>query len=221
MKPSHACTLAAAALASSASAVTHTFDFDAFASGTQANTITQPAGLDVTFHNAYFGPDIDPITLEPIPGTERWRVDDTAPPVVIDNPETYGRGPAPSPLNALECLFQPVLVNFTNPFNFDADGFRAVLDNDPFGFNGFLPGFGDIAVLFLASSGAEIARLQVDQTTPGFQVSGGGYQNVASLLLPGGAFYDNIFFSGVAVPAPGAASLLALAGAGAAFRRRR
>lgn len=207
------------ATATAGVSISHTFDFDAFAPGAQANSFPQPPGLGASFWNAVYAPDLDPFGA-PIPGTERWRVDETAPPVIVDDPLVYGRGAAPSVPNALEALFQPVLINLETPFNLDTNGFSAVLDNDTFGFNGFLPGFHDIAVLFLDPFGVELGRLQVNQTQPGFVVSGGGLQNVASILLPGGAFYDNIFISGVAVPTPGAVALLGLAGLVGVRRRR-
>jgi hypothetical protein len=206
---------AAAALAGSASAsIVHTFTWDEQATGSLANSFAQPPGLGVTFSFAALLPETDEFG-DVIPGSERWRQDLTAPPVIVDNPQNFGRGNAPSPVNALEALFQPVLISFAAPFTLDPAGFSAVLDNDVFGANGFLPGNADIAVQFLDAGANPLLITPVDQTTPGYVVSGGGL-TVSSILLPAGAFYDNVFISGIPEPT---SVLLMLAG-GLLVRRR-
>lgn len=205
--------------AATAQTVTHEFTFDGVPIMTPASSLAQPDGLGLGFFGAVFAPDENEFG-EPIPGTERWRIDADAPAVVVDDPSRFGRGQAPSPTNALEALFQPVLLTFEVPFNLGAGGFSTVLDNDPFGDNGFLPGFEGIAVHFFDADFGLIERLPVDQTEPGFEVLAGGYANVGSILLPAGAFYDNLRISGTPVPGAGAGALLGLAGAVAARRRK-
>lgn len=203
--------------AASGGMVDFTYNFDGVPILTEANTLPGPSGLGVEFVNAVLSPDLDSFG-DPIPGTTRWRPDITAPAVTVDDPSRYGRGAAPSPSNALEALFQPVLIIFDVPFN--VDSFSTTLDNDTFGANGFLPGFADIAVQFFAWGTARVGNVPVDQTTAGFQVSAGSIANVGAILLPAGAFYDDLRLTGTVVPTPGPAALFSL-GLLAMARRRR
>ncbi len=203
-----------------AQVVNHEFTFDGVPAGTAVNSLSQPPTLRLTFDNAHFAPRLNSQGF-PIPGTERWRPDLNAPAVIVDDPSLFGRGQAPSPSNALEALFQPVLLTFRIPLDIDANGFRTVLDNDTFGFNGFLPGFENIAVHFFDPTATLIDRVQVDQTTPGFEVLTGSHANVKWILLPAGAFYDNLRIAGTVIPTPSAAGLIALAGLFALGRHRR
>lgn len=200
-----------------AAGISYEFTFDDVATGTAANALPQPPALGVSFYNAEYTPDLDP-QGDPIPGTEKWRIDNSAPTVIVDNPNNYGRGDAPSPLNALEALFQPVLVLFPAPFDIDPAGLSMVLDLDTFGTNGLLPGNEQIAVQFLNAASSLISSVRVDQTTPGYVVNAGPVTDVSAMLLPAGAFYDNLSISGV--PEPTSLALLAI-GAAAASRRRR
>lgn len=209
-----ALSVAAIAAGANAGVASHTFTFDDLEPGANANFTSQPDSFGVSFHYGVFSPDVDEFG-DPIPGSERWRIDTEAPDVIVDNPETYGRGPAPSGQLALEALFQPVIIAFQDPASIAH--FSATLDNDTFGFNGFLPGFEDISLQFFREDGSLIQRFAIDQTTPGFVVEASGLSDVSFALLAGGAFYDNIF---IAIPAPGAAGLFGLAGV-AAIRRRR
>jgi hypothetical protein len=199
--------------------VTHEFTFDGVPAGTPVNTLVQPRRLGAVFHNAYFGPRFNQQGF-PIPGPERWRIDRSAPDVLVDDPSLFGRGPAPSPENALEALLQPVLITFRTPLTLEPSGLSLILDNDTFGFNGLLPGYEDVAVHLFDASAQLIERIGVDQTTPGFQVSTGGQVGVKWMLLPAGAFYDNLHISATPVPAPGAVSVLLGAAAVALPRRR-
>jgi hypothetical protein len=117
-------------------------------------------------------------------------VDSTAPEVLVDNPDLYGRGAAPSPENALEVLFQPVLLRLGGLT--DSLVFRTTLDLDTYGDNGFLPGFEDIDIQFLGTGGVPLLSLPVDQTAPGFYAEAGPLNGVAEILFPAGAFYDDL-----------------------------
>jgi hypothetical protein len=214
MRSLMALSIAALATGASAGVVSHTFNFDDLTPGANANDTFQPSGLGVSFFYGVFSPDEDEFG-DPIPGSERWRIDTEAPDVIVDNPATYGRGPAPSGLLALEALFQPVLITFDNPTG--VLNFSATLDNDTFGFNGFLPGLEDISLQFYRNDGSLIQRFAIDQTTPGFMVEASGLSDVSFALLAGGAFYDDI---SITIPTPGVAGLFSVAGL-AAFRRRR
>ena len=210
----------AVGLTTSASAqVSYEFTFDDAPAGTQANSLSQPTGLNVSFHFAVFAPDQDEFG-DDIPGSEHWQIDLTAPPVLIDNPADWGRGDAPSVPHALEAVFQPVMILFDTPFNLDPLGFSTILDNDTFGFDGTLPGFEDIAALFFDPNDGLIDQIQIDQSEPGFVVETGGYQNLSYVVLPSNAFYDNVFISGTPVPEAATLTLLAL-GAFAVVRKRR
>ncbi len=191
--------------AAPSAAISYEFKFDEVPAGTAANTLSQPPGLGVSFFNAEFVPEVDS-EGDVIPGSEHWTIDPLAPPVLVEDPNNFFYGNAPSPLNALEAVFQPVLVQFDIPFNFDPAGFRTVLDLTPFGLNGTLPGFEDVAVKCYGTGGDLLGTIPVDQTTPGL---GGGLQAVQFALLPSGAFYDNLLISGEPVPEP--ASLVVLA----------
>lgn len=201
----HTLAFAAACLgaALSSQAVSFSVDFDGVPSGTLANAVA-PAGL--TFEPAVYLPDYDDFG-DPIPGTDKWRVDITAPPLTIEYPMDYGRGPAPSPEGALNALFQPTLLLFNVG---DTIEFSVALDNDP---------FGDPALdlLFLDVAGNIIHSLTTDQTVPGFTVNySATFAQVSQIVLPAGAFYDNLQLTvvpeGSTVLSGVGASFLALAG---------
>lgn len=183
-------------------------DFDAQASGTDAN-LNAPVGLTIDYA-AYlplqdgFGDDI--------PGTEAWRVDGSAGPVLVQEPQSfYGRGAAPSPLNALDAVFQPVLLSFSTPFYMTS--FSVTLDNDTFG-------GANESVLFYDASDSLLLSAPVDQTVAGFQLNTGIIGNVSKVVLPSGGLYDNVS----AVPEPGVGMLLVgglLVGGLRRFRRNR
>ena len=206
MKTSHKLALLVAALACTVPARATLFTFDGVASGTAANDLSQ-AGI--TFQPGVFLPDTDSFGSD-IPGTEKWHVDGTAPAVTVDDPNGFGRGNAPSPANALNALFQPVLVLF--PAATDVTAFTAKLDNDTFGDSGLSVNFYDAADNLLAS-------IPIDQTVAGFTFTSGTLNGLSKVVLPGGAFYDNVGFT--AVPEVDARVLTAgILLAGAALVRR-
>lgn len=188
--------------------------FDGVPSGTPANFIAPPG---ITFAPAAFLPDLDGFG-DPIPGSDRWRPDSTAPDVTVENPDDYGRGAAPSPANALNALWQPVLVLFASTT--DLLSFGTILDLDTFGLNGFEPAFSDVAVLFLDTAGNILASEPVNQTQPGFALARGPLNDLGGIVLPAGAFYDNLSLT--AVPEVGAWPVVAGTGlaAFALWRRR-
>lgn len=199
-------TLAAAWPATTFAAVDVRFDFDSLASGSLAN-LGSRAGI--TFEPAVYQPLLDDNGIT-IPGSDRWRIDGTADPVTVDNPADFGRGAAPSPVNALNAVFQPVLIRFADPET--VRWFSVGLDGDRFGDPATSIGFYD-------SAGALLGEIPLDQTLPnGSFAAAFDLTGVKDVVLPGGAFYDNITIS--SVPEPGPLSLLMLGGLGLAASRR-
>jgi hypothetical protein len=204
------------------SAASYQFNFDSLPILAEANSAVV-AGL--RFDYAVFAPDLD-MFGDPIPGSEHWQVDPFSPAVTVDDPSLWGRGAAPSPANALEAVFQPVLITFDA--DFDLMSFSTTLDNDVFGDDGTLPGFEDIAVQFFGPTGSLLGRLAVDQTTPGFLAKSGALSGAKSILLPAGAFYDDIAIEGntavTAVPelaSPGVIAMGSSLVAGFCLRRKK
>lgn len=183
-----------------------TIDFDGILSGSPANAAA-PSG--VSFFYGVFTPDNDE-SGDPIPGTEKWRIDPTAPDVSADDPNTFGSGNAPSAPNALNAVFQPALMLFDVAFNIQS--FALVLDNDTFG-DSLSIDFFDLNDLLLLS-------VAIDQAQPGFSVNTGAVANVSKIVLPGGAFYDSFDVTGAPVPEPSTYALIALGGALAVARRK-
>lgn len=181
-------------VANAAPAQNYLLNFDAGLSGSLANA-QAPAGL--SFHYGELRPNLDEYG-EPIPGSDRWQIDLSAPAVVVVDPNFYGRGNAPSPLNALDSVFSPTLMLFSNPR--DLGSFSLTLDNDTFG----TPG---LSIEFYArgpTTDTLLATLPIDQLTPGFFASIGAISGVDKIVLPGGALYDNVGFTVVPEPASGA-----------------
>ena len=184
-----------------------TLDFDSMPSGTQANLFA-PIGLDIQF--GVYGPSLDSFG-DPIPGTDHWIIDTTAPTVLVEDPSTYLYGSAPSPTNALNAKEQTVLFLFDSPF--DVTHFSTVLDNSTLG------ALGPHNIEFYDASDTLLYSLPTDQGIPGFTASYDGLiPGVSKVVLPGSAFYDNVSV----VPEPGSlASLIGGAALLLSWRRRR
>jgi hypothetical protein len=200
----------AAALPAGVLAQGSMFQFDHVASGSAANSAL--AG-GVTVEPAFYAPSLDGDGNN-IPGTEAWRTDTFAPPVTVDNPMTFDRGEAPSPSNALNALFQPVMLLFPTPEFVGL--FRVTLDGDEFGTS--------LPIEFYDSFETLIWSTTVDQSVPYFGVSESpGVAGVSKIVLPAGAFYDNIQIA--AVPEADARMLMLagsfILGVGAWMRRRK
>lgn len=189
MKP----TITALALLSAVAAHATTYHFDGAPSGTDANTFAKDG---IGFYSGILAPNLD-INGDPIPGSDHWQIDSSAPAVTVDDPLGFGRGVAPSPANALNGLFQPTLIKLGGS-NMRVTDFSVTLDNDTFGDNGLLPGHSDIAVGFYDLAGKLLFSIPLDQTTPGFKGSLGNWvDGVDSIVLPGGAFYDDLTLTAV------------------------
>ncbi|MEY4483759.1 MAG: hypothetical protein RL693_1211 [Verrucomicrobiota bacterium] len=144
-----------------------------------------------------------------------FRPDISAGSIVVGNPSLSGYG-APIAGNALNALDSPVLLSFSNAQ--DIGAFGVTLDNSTLGTL-----FGTF-VEFYDANDILISSISVDQTVPGFAVADlSVYSNVSKIVLPSGAFYDNLSFTAntAAVPEPGRATLLGFGLAMAFLRRRR
>ena len=140
-----------------------------------------------------------------------YRADSGAPAITVGDPSARGYGPAILG-NALDAVDQAVLFSFSNPQVLSS--FSVTLDNStlgtPFGTN----------VEFYSADDALLLSIPVDQTTSGFSVNQSFWiSGVSKMVLPSGAFYDNLTVT--AAPEPSRFMLLGLFAGVALFRRRR
>ena len=189
------------------------FDFDG---ATPATVTGTPLPALVTLQNAYWetlDDNGDPLA---VPG---FRADNSSS-VAVGDPNTLGYGPAISG-NALDGTNGPVMFTFASALNLSS--FGVVLDNSSFGnipTIGAEPASGT-NILFYDAADTLIGFIALDQTVSGFTVAdNGSFANVSKVVLPSGAFYDNVSFNAQAVPEPSAAALGGIA-ALVLLRRRR
>lgn len=204
----------AASLAVAAPAAAVFINFDNVTPGSTANASLAAAGIDwISFASGQYVPSYDGFG-DPIPGSQHWAVDPTVGPIVTGNPADSNWGPAPSGINALDARLDQVLLSFTSAQNLSA--FSVTLDNSTLG---DLP---PSNLLFLNAAGLTIAQLAFNQTVPGAVVSYSGLvSGVDSILLPAGAFYDNISVTPVPEPTSFAFMLAGLALMGVSAGKRR
>jgi hypothetical protein len=210
--------LAAASLGlSCASAASFSTNFDSQPDGSLASLF---ANADFSFHNGLFGPLQDGFG-DDIPGSEQWQIDTQADldfplAVIATGAVPGGYGAAPSTPNALNGVDQSVLLVFNQ--RVDITNFSVTLDNSAFG-NLFA------SPITFVDGGTVIASSPADQTVPGLVVTTASAIGVKMIVLPAGAYYDNLSFDYTASAIPEPSSFAALAGlaslALAATRRRR
>ncbi|MCC6232836.1 MAG: hypothetical protein IT580_09350 [Verrucomicrobiales bacterium] len=166
------------------------FPFDSVPSGSPANLAAHPG---ISFEPAVFLPLLDGEGV-PVAGTEAWRVDGSAGAVTVENPLTYDRGVAPSGPNALNAVFQPVLIDLASPTVIRQ--FAMSLDADTLGDRAAVVTFWDSGDKLLGS-------FTVNQRTPLLEVNEAlELSGVAKVVLPAGAFYDNLRISSIPEPGP-------------------
>jgi hypothetical protein len=141
-------------------------------------------------------------------GGDRW-VFELAPidPITAD-PTSQGYSPGGSFLNAFN---QTALISFGTDFNITS--FSIVMDGSTFGVTS--------SVEFYNSNDDLITSLDAFGLVANYMVTGSNISGVSKIVLPAGAFFDNMTLSGSAVPEPSAVMLLGLASLGFVARRRR
>jgi hypothetical protein len=207
------------ALASSVLAIpllhgTTIFDFDGITPVTTTGN-TLPTG--VTLQNAYYETLDSNGDLLAIPGFQN---DVSSTVVLVSDPALSGYGIATTG-KALDATNNPMLFTFSSALNIS--NFCVSLDNSSLG--NIRQAGGDPAfntnILFYDAVDTLIGYIGVDQMIAGFSVADTNtYNNVSKILLPSGAFYDNLGFTAQVVPEPSALGLVALS-ALALFKRRR
>lgn len=190
-----------------------TFGFD---DADPVMTSGTPLPALVTLNNAYWETEDEFGDPLPVPG---FRADVGSP--VASDPSLAGYGPAISG-NALDGSNGPLLFTFASALNLS--GFGVTLDNSTFGnipTTGGNPAFGT-NILFYDAADTLVGFIPVDQTVAGFAVTNdpGVFENVSKVVLPTGAFYDNMNFTAQAVPEPAALTLAGIGLLGLFIRRR-
>lgn len=150
---------------------------------------------------------------------ENFRYIDSDDPTLSDpyTPVVAVAGEGVGGSNALDASLVGVYVNL-DPFVFPmgADTFSFVPDANPFG-----DAFSEVQ--FFGRNGDLLGTLPFDQTLTTGGVLSSPFSGVQRVLLPGGAFYDNITFAGTTVPEPGTLAFVltsAVFGGTLAIRRR-
>jgi hypothetical protein len=141
-------------------------------------------------------------------GRDRW-VFDSAPldPITAD-PSLEGYGPSGSSLNTFN---QTVLISFDTAFNLT--NFSIFMDGSTFGSTSY--------VEFYDVNDNLISTLDAFGLIANYEVIGSNINGVSKIVLPSGAFFDNMTLAGSAVPEPGSVTLAGLAALALATRRRR
>ena len=188
-----------------------------FDGATSMTTTGTPLPAVLTLENAYWETLDDKGDLLVVPG---FRADITSPTVVVGDPNLSFYGPSISG-NALSAVDGPVMFSFASALNLSS--FGVTLDNSSLGNilnRGGNPAF-STNILFYDAADTLIGYIELDQTVSGLVVSDRRtFENVSKVVLPSGAFYDNISFMAQAVPEPTSAALVCLSFL-TLFRRRR
>ncbi len=200
----------------------YSFNFDGAASGTSANDLAVNPYTGVSFLSGFLTADLDADGYEildafnqTIPEFTHWETYSDSD-IKVRDPAFYNRGIAPSPINALDAVFDQIFIKFDTAQNLTS--FSAQLDNSQFGIY-------NASFIFLDALGKTLSTVDFDSyANPGAVITSGSISGVSGIVLSGGKLYDNINISTVApVPEPETYALL-LAGLGligVASRRRK
>lgn len=204
---SFACVLTALALVAGTGHAATVFNFN---TGTATTTTGDAFPTSVSIVYAY--QETEDQYGDPLP-TPMWLPDASAPALALKDPSTAGYGAAIDGL-ALDAVLSPVMFSFASAVNLTS--FAVTLDNSTLGTPfGTEIGFYDSSDLLLYS-------ILVNQGASGFSVNQAlSLTGVSKVVLPSGAFYDNVSFGTAAVPEPSRAVFLGITAIGALFRRRR
>lgn len=198
-----AAAIALSAAASSAQALTASFDFDNVAAGSKANLALGTNSSFMHFANADTVLDED---ANGYTGTFHW-VDATATfGDVLVSASPY----AVSGTNVLANDKQPMLLLFSQAVNLAQ--FSIQQDTSNLG----NPQANGTRLSFLDATGHVIAGASVAYTQyaqPGFTIVSGAVSNVSGILFAGGKDYDNLSLTATSVPEP-STLLLVFAGLG-------
>jgi len=201
----------------------YNFNFDNAASGTSANDAAVNPYSNVQFLSGFVTADLDSDGFEildpngqTIPGYTHWEAYSDSD-IRVRNPEEYGHGDAPSVSNALDAMFDQVLISFSSAQNLSS--FSVQLDNSNFG------GFNS-SILFLDAAGKTLSTLSFDQyANPGAILTAGPISGVYGIVLGAGKLYDNLSITTVSAVPEAETYAMMLAGLGmmgfVASRRRR
>jgi len=200
----------------------YNFNFDGAASGTSANDASVNPYSDVSFLSGFVTADLDAegyeildIYGQTIDGFTHWEAYSDSD-IRVRDPLYYDRGNAPSAANALDALFDQVLIKFSSAQNLAS--FSVQLDNSQYGnFNS--------SILFLDANGKTLSSVDFQSyANPGAYITSGPVSGVSGIVLTAGKLYDNVSISTVsAVPEPESYAMM-LAGLGlmgAVARRRK
>ncbi len=177
-----------------------TLSFDGPPSGNAANTFA-PVGWSFDF--GIFAPSLDGFG-DPIPSSDHWQIDTSAPTVLAEDPTTRGYGAAPSPKNALNGVDQTILLTFSTPLNLLH--FSTVFDDSSLG------NLGPQSIDFYSATDTLLYSLPVDETVRKFVANfDGTLPEVSKVVFPNNAYFDNLSLN---VPDSGNTAVLVAMGLG-------
>lgn len=179
----------------------------AFDSNATVNDYTGPA-LGSTIQIGFAIPEDILDEFDSDTGLDRWVFDLTPIEPITADPFASGYGPTGSSLNAFN---QTVMVSFSPGFNLTS--FSIFMDDSTFGSTS--------SVEFYDSNDVQITTLDALGLVANYEVTGSNISGVSKIVLPAGAFFDNMSIAGSPVPEPSGVMLLGFASLGFAIRRRR